>query len=110
MENANNLSKNFDASVKKSSPPLPHWLGVRHHFERFSTRGQGTTVQNERRRNKEKRNQNEEGPEEMAYFCFNRWILLLFYPVSSAFNIKACFRLLLYLQESDLLPTAISVE
>jgi hypothetical protein len=56
MENANNLSKNFDASVKKiRPPPLPHWLGVRRHFERFSTRGQRTTVQNERSEKKKQR-------------------------------------------------------
>jgi hypothetical protein len=55
MENANNLSKNFDASVKKIHPPLPHWLGVRRHFERFSTRGQGTTVQNQRSEKKKQR-------------------------------------------------------
>jgi hypothetical protein len=34
MEIANNLSENFDASVKNSRPPFSHWLGVSRHFER----------------------------------------------------------------------------
>ena len=55
MENANNLSKIFDASVKKIAPALPHWLGVRRHFERFSSRGQRTTVQNKRSEKKKQR-------------------------------------------------------
>jgi hypothetical protein len=53
MENANNLSKNFDASVKKIRPPLPHWLGVRRHFERFSTRGQQRTTYSTEREKRE---------------------------------------------------------
>jgi hypothetical protein len=28
MGNAYKLSENFDAGVKKSAPPPPHWLGV----------------------------------------------------------------------------------
>jgi hypothetical protein len=90
MENANNLSKNFDASVKKIRPP-PSTTGWETDAilkdsvpEDTEDRELQYRTKEVRRRNKEKKNQNEKGPEEMAYFCFNRWILLLFYPVSSA--------------------------
>ena len=112
MENANNLSKNFDASIKKIRHPSPTgWESDAILKDSVpEDRELQYRTREVRRRNKEKKNQNEKGPEEMAYFCFNRWILLLLYPVSSACytNRKACCRLLLYLQESDLSPTAIS--
>ena len=87
MEKANNLSKNFDASVKKFGP-TPSPTGWESDAILKDSVPEDRELQYRtrevRRRNKEKKNQNEKGPEEMAYFCFNRWILLLFYPVSSA--------------------------
>jgi hypothetical protein len=71
MENANNLSKNFDASVKKFRPPSPiAWASDAILKDSvFQRTGNYSTEENER---SEKKNQNEKGPEEMAYFCFNR--------------------------------------
>jgi hypothetical protein len=44
MEIADNLSENFDASVKNSRSPLPHLSGFSRHFERGQSTEDYTTV------------------------------------------------------------------